>query len=165
MIQQNRLKREKSLLTFPEWEMFLKTSRKIDIMSKPFAVSRLSLAAISRTLKSSNVRFNNPTSSTSRPIRLWSLIMTVATRPARTSSSRASSPGLLNSVPLTPSSTKWRILKKPFLFAYVSRISFWWTMELESPSKSSSLLNRSYKAVILLSSVCLICCILPTPLL
>ena len=50
----------------------------------------LSFAAIKRTWYSSKVRFKSPTSTTSRPILLWSLIMTVATFPARISSSIAS---------------------------------------------------------------------------
>ena len=75
------------------------TSRKMDIISKPLAVSRLSFAAIKRTWYSSKVRFKSPTSTTSRPILLWSLIMTVATFPARISSSIASSPGRLKVVP------------------------------------------------------------------
>ena len=52
----------------------------------PLAVSRLSLAAIKRTLYSSKVRFSKPASTTSRPILLWSLTMTVATFPVRISS-------------------------------------------------------------------------------
>ena len=87
------------------------TSRKMDIISNPLAVSRLSLAAIKRTLYSSKVHFNSPTLTTSCPMRLWSLIMTVATFPARISSSIASRPGHLKVVPCTPSSVKCLIFE------------------------------------------------------
>ena len=49
MIQQNRLKREKSLLTFPEWEMFLKRFFSGVKSLSPCALSTPSLMAMKRT--------------------------------------------------------------------------------------------------------------------
>ena len=52
MIQQNRLKREKSLLTFPEWEMFLNQflmpAMSLSVLLGSM-VSKWSLMAIYRT--------------------------------------------------------------------------------------------------------------------
>lgn len=49
MIQQNRLKREKSLLTFPEWELFFMMFKNgVRSLSEGFALSTLLLMAINR---------------------------------------------------------------------------------------------------------------------
>ena len=50
MIQQNRLKREKSLLTFPEWEMFFMMFKNgVKSLSCGVALSTLLLMAMNRT--------------------------------------------------------------------------------------------------------------------
>ena len=50
MIQQNRLKREKSLLTFPEWEMFLNKFKKhmTSVLPLRLSVSMPLFSAIKR---------------------------------------------------------------------------------------------------------------------
>ena len=63
MIQQNRLKREKSLLTFPEWEMFLNRFRSgVKSLSMPpvsplnLLLSKSSLMEMKRVWNSGNTR-------------------------------------------------------------------------------------------------------------
>ena len=124
-----------SLMTFLK---IMPTSSFCRIVSTP------SFSAINRQPYSGKTQsVYRPTSIQSRPSRLRSFTMTRLTRLSRTSSIRRLNAGLSKLVPVQPSSTQQPMICHPWLSQNRVNISFWFSMLMDSPCRSSSRLSRA----------------------